>query len=119
RSCSAARSPRSSRADSIMTRARSRSRPPSRPGFSAAVVRRTTLASSRHVEAFLEMLSAERGAAALTLEAYGRDLADVAGYLATARIPIERAATEDLRRYLATLVKARLSARTAARRLSA
>jgi integrase/recombinase XerD len=83
------------------------------------VVRRATLASSRHIEAFLEMLSAERGAAALTLDAYGRDLADVAGYLATARIPIERAATEDLRRYFATLVKAKLSARTAARRLSA
>ena len=33
-------------------------------------------------EAFLEMLAAERGAAALTIEAYGRDLADFGAFLA-------------------------------------
>ena len=31
---------------------------------------------SRHVESFLEMMAVERGAAAHTLAAYGRDLAD-------------------------------------------
>ena len=34
------------------------------------------------LEAFLEMLAAERGAARLTLAAYGNDLVDLAGFLA-------------------------------------
>jgi len=72
---------------------------------------------SRHVEAFLEMLAAERGAARLTLEAYGGDLGEVAQFLGTTAI--ERATTEDLRRYLAGLRRRRLAPRTAARRLSA
>ncbi len=72
---------------------------------------------ARHVEAFLEMLAAERGAARLTLEAYEGDLAEVARTLGTTAI--ERATTEDLRRYLAGLERRRLAPRTAARRLSA
>jgi integrase/recombinase XerD len=68
-------------------------------------------------EAFLEMLAAERGAAALTLDAYGRDLADFAGFLG--RKPIDSADETDLRRYLARLEEIGLSPRTAARRLSA
>jgi integrase/recombinase XerD len=72
---------------------------------------------SRHVEAFLEMLAAERGAAALTLAAYRRDLADVSGFLAPSAV--EAATSEDLRRYLARLARRRLAPRTAARRLSA
>jgi integrase/recombinase XerD len=35
----------------------------------------------RHVEAFLEMLAAERGAARNTLAAYAADLADFASFL--------------------------------------
>jgi hypothetical protein len=38
------------------------------------------VADGRHVEAFLEMLSAERGAARNTLAAYGADLADFAAH---------------------------------------
>ena len=72
---------------------------------------------SRRVEAFLEMLAAERGAARLTLAAYRRDLADFAGFLAT--VAIETATTEDLRRYLAKMKRTGLTPRTAARRLSA
>ncbi|HEX9488759.1 MAG TPA: tyrosine recombinase [Stellaceae bacterium] len=72
---------------------------------------------SRHVEAFLEMLAAERGAAPLTLAAYRGDLADFARALASEAI--EAAATEDLRQYLSRLAKAKLAPRTAARRLSA
>ena len=68
-------------------------------------------------EAFLEMLAAERGAAALTLDAYGRDLADFASFLGAE--PIDQAGEEDLRRYLAWMEAAGLSPRTAARRLSA
>ena len=72
---------------------------------------------SRHVEAFLEMLAAERGAAPLTLAAYRADLADFARALASDAIAT--ATTEDLRQYLSRLAKAQLAPRTAARRLSA
>jgi integrase/recombinase XerD len=72
---------------------------------------------SPQVEAFLEMLAAERGAAPLTLAAYRADLADAAASLAGE--PLERAESDDLRRYLARLAKAKLAPRTAARRLSA
>jgi len=72
---------------------------------------------SRHVEAFLEMLAAERGAARLTLAAYHGDLDDVAGFLGD--VAIETASAADLRRYLARLASAGLAPRSAARRLSA
>jgi integrase/recombinase XerD len=71
---------------------------------------------SRHVEAFLEMLAAERGAARLTLAAYRHDLAVVAKFLGGA---LDSASTEDLRNYLGALARDGLSARTAARLLSA
>ncbi|HLI21700.1 MAG TPA: site-specific tyrosine recombinase XerD [Stellaceae bacterium] len=71
--------------------------------------------SARHVEAFLEMLAAERGAARLTIAAYRNDLDD----LARATGDIAKADTDDLRRYLAALARAGIGARTAARRLSA
>ena len=72
---------------------------------------------SRHVEAFLEMLAAERGAARLTLVAYRGDLADFAAFLAGGAI--EAATAEDLRRYLAKLARAGRAPRSSARRLSA
>src|SRR5581483_6663877 len=72
---------------------------------------------SRHVESFLEMLAAERGVAAATREAYRRDLAHLGRFLAAESI--ERASTEDLRRYLASLARAALAPRSVARRLSA
>jgi integrase/recombinase XerD len=71
---------------------------------------------SRHVEAFLEMLAAERGAARLTIAAYRNDLDDLARFLAG---DIANAESDDLRRYLAKLARAGTGARTAARRLSA
>jgi integrase/recombinase XerD len=76
-------------------------------------------APSRHVEAFLEMLLVERGAAANTLEAYGRDLADFAGVLARRRVAPENAGADDIRGYLTALAKSGRDERTAARRLSA
>jgi integrase/recombinase XerD len=76
-------------------------------------------AASRHVEAFLEMLAAERGAARLTLTAYRNDLADAARFLARDKKTLEAAETDDLRRYFAALARARMTPRTAARRLSA
>lgn len=72
------------------------------------------------VEAFLEMLAAERGAARNTLAAYEADLTDVAGHLRRkGGGTLEGASPEALRAYLAGLSGAGLSARTVARRLSA
>lgn len=41
-----------------------------------------TIKLPHHVEMFLEMLAAERGAAANTLEGYRRDLSDFAAFMA-------------------------------------
>lgn len=71
------------------------------------------------VEAFLEMLAAERGAARNTLAAYEADLTDVAGWLRRKGETLDGASPEALRAYLAGLSGAGLSARTVARRLSA
>ena len=71
---------------------------------------------SRHVESFLEMLAAERGAAKLTIAAYRTDLEDLSRFLAG---DIAVAQTDDLRGYFTRLAKAGSGARTAARRLSA
>lgn len=62
------------------------------------------------------MLAAERGAAALTIAAYRADLNEFARFIDG---DVVETNTEALRRYLVRLAKAGLSARTAARRLSA
>ena len=77
-------------------------------------------ASQRQLAAlFLDMVAAERGGAANTLEAYSRDLDDLAGYLATRNRTILSAATADLRGYLAALADRGFAASSVARRLSA
>jgi len=68
---------------------------------------------------FLDLVSAERGGAANTLAAYGRDLDDLAAYLAGRRRSVETAATADLRAYLADLAGRGFAASSVARRLSA
>jgi integrase/recombinase XerD len=73
----------------------------------------------RHVEAFLEMLAAERGAARNTLAAYAADLTEFGGHCAARGVPVARAGAELVGGYLRGLADAGLSARTAARRLSA
>src|SRR3954447_4297169 len=70
------------------------------------------------IERFLEMMSAERGAAANTLAAYERDLADYAAFLARRGIRLEYAAPDHVRGYMVALEKQGLKASTAARRLS-
>lgn len=72
-----------------------------------------------HIEAFLEMLSAERGAARNTLDAYQRDLRDFSTYLEQHNKSVVAAQTSDIRAYLEALSAQGLSASTAARRLSA
>jgi integrase/recombinase XerD len=68
---------------------------------------------------FLDMVAAERGGAANTLEAYARDLDDLTGYLATRNRTVSSASTTDLRSYLAALADRGFAASSVARRLSA
>jgi len=75
--------------------------------------------SSESIEAFLEMLSAERGAAENTLAAYRRDLEAFAAFLEPRRTRLTGASAADLRAFFAAMTQAGMSARTAARRLSA
>lgn len=79
----------------------------------------TEIPRSHHIDAFLEMLSAERGAARNTLDAYARDLKDFAAFLASRNKEVAGAQTMDIRDYLEGLQTSGLSASTAARRLSA
>jgi integrase/recombinase XerD len=68
------------------------------------------------IEAFLEMMSAERGAGANTLAAYRRDLMDFAAH---AKTGIEAASRDAIRAYLARLSSGGMAASSQARRLSA
>lgn len=74
---------------------------------------------SRHVEAFLEMLAAERGAARNTLDAYARDLRGFLAYASRRDRDALTADADDLRAWLSVQAAAGMSARTTARRLSA
>ena len=65
------------------------------------------------------MLIAERGASENTRAGYGRDLSDFAGFLKGRATTLAEAVGADVRAYLARLSRARMSPRTAARRLSA
>lgn len=79
----------------------------------------TAHAGLHHLEAFLEMQSAERGASVHTLDAYRRDLLDYAGYLRNKKRTYNDATPEHVRGYIASLSAAGLKASTQARRLSA
>jgi integrase/recombinase XerD len=68
-----------------------------------------------HIETFLEMMAAERGASPRTLDAYRRDLEDFTSFL---KSDIAKADAEHLRGYIGFMKKAALAPRTAARRLS-
>jgi integrase/recombinase XerD len=73
---------------------------------------------SRHVEAFLEMMCVERGASGNTLDAYRRDLADLASFLTRRGTNPATAAATDLSAYMRTLADCGMAPRTQARRLS-
>lgn len=75
--------------------------------------------ASRQLDAFLDMLAAERGAARNTQDAYRRDLADYIAHLSQNGRDPGSATTEDMRAYLASLEGRGMSAATVARRISA
>jgi len=68
------------------------------------------------IEAFLEMMSAERGAGANTLAAYRHDLLDFAGH---PKKGLAGASRDEVKAYLRGLSASRLAASSQARRLSA
>lgn len=73
---------------------------------------------SRHIQAFLEMMSVERGASLNTLDAYRRDLEDLDGFLSRDDVTVGAAAPADLSAYMRALAHAGMATRTQARRLS-
>lgn len=72
----------------------------------------------REVEAFLEMLQAERGASKNTLIAYAADLADLQSFLTRRKQSPATADATALRAYLKSLDYVGMTPRTVARRLS-
>ncbi|MDX0627180.1 tyrosine recombinase [Sinorhizobium medicae] len=75
--------------------------------------------SGAHLEAFLEMMSAERGAAVNTLQSYERDLRDARSFLRSRGVGLVDASADDLRSYLSHLTGERFKSSSQARRLSA
>ncbi len=90
-----------------------RGRPPGPPAFQPKGEDAALL------DAFLEMMVAERGAAANTVSSYRRDLLDFAAFLATRGTGLARATTGDVEAYFAQGQALALKPSTAARRLSA
>jgi integrase/recombinase XerD len=75
--------------------------------------------SALQVESFLEMMSAERGAATNTLQSYERDLEDARSFLNGRSVRLTEAMPDDLRAYLGHLARQGFAASSQARRLSA
>lgn len=78
-----------------------------------------TALDAARIEAFLEMLSAERGAAANTLAAYRRDLDDLRAFLKGRGLGVLEAGPADLSAYMARLAGEGLKPASQARKLSA
>jgi integrase/recombinase XerD len=75
--------------------------------------------SRAHMEAFLEMMSAERGAAVNTLASYQHDLDDLYSFLVSKKKSPASAQSSDLAGYLRQLDEKGFAASSQARRLSA
>lgn len=81
--------------------------------------RRRAAQGSDLIALFLDMLAAERGAGSNTLDAYARDLSDLAAHLRRRHRDLREATTQDLRGYLVTLADAGFKPSSVARRVSA
>lgn len=77
------------------------------------------MGDGHHIETFLEMMSAERGAAKNTLLSYRRDLEDLASFLRAHGRSLAEADAPVLRAYLGDLDHRGFAAQSVARRLSA
>ncbi len=75
--------------------------------------------SAVRIEAFLEMMSAERGAADNTLASYRRDLEDAAEHMGDAKGGLAGAAAADIRAYLDGIAERGFAPTSQARKLSA
>ena len=76
-------------------------------------------ADQRHLDAFLEMMLAERGASLNTIEAYRRDVQQYLVFLSLSGVDSVTAGVEHVRSFLEQLSNSGLAARTQARKLSA
>lgn len=75
---------------------------------------------SKHLEAFLEVIVAERGASPRTVLAYRQDLEDFSSFLKnTSGKTMEKAGEKEIASYMEMIVKNALAPKTQARRLSA
>lgn len=77
-----------------------------------------TARAQRSIDLFLDMMAAERGAAANTIDAYRRDLAEYTAFLAARSQSVAAADTAAIRDYLASLQARGFEASSAARKLS-
>lgn len=73
------------------------------------------MSDGARIEAFLEMMSAERGASPNTLDAYGRDLRDASGYM---KGKLTKADSSKVAQYSSWLAGQGLAPRSQARKLS-
>jgi integrase/recombinase XerD len=89
------------------------------PEPQAAPLRPASYSDAGLTELFLDMIAAEQGASANTLDAYRRDLADLSHFLSRRRLSIGSADTAALRAYLADLDNRGFATSSVARRLSA
>ncbi|WP_028034779.1 site-specific tyrosine recombinase XerD [Chelativorans sp. J32] len=76
------------------------------------------MASGARIEAFLEMMAAERGASDNTLASYRRDLEDADGFLSASCGGLAKAGSADIRNYIADMTARGFAATTQARKLS-
>jgi integrase/recombinase XerD len=83
-----------------------------------AAAKRSRNRDGSELALFLDMLTAERGAAAHTVEAYTRDLAEFLGFLAGKGKTAKTASADHLRAFLAGLARKGLAPTSRARKLS-
>ncbi len=87
------------------------------PDRKAASARHTS--NDRLIDLFLDMLAAEQGSGANTLEAYRRDLEDLSSFIGGRKRQFTDLSTDDLRAYLDDLDRRGFKPASAARRLAA
>jgi integrase/recombinase XerD len=84
-----------------------------------AGTKNATAADDSELALFLDMLMAERGAAAHTIDAYTRDISDFLAFLAAKKSSAAKASADDVRAYLESLAGKGLAPTSRARKLSA